>query len=77
MTWKCPPVTDDQLRAAGFTAASRQFPRSEASARWIAWFNGISLDQMPAAWCYASNAWMLEYCEQKATAKNGGATDGR
>ncbi len=59
-------MTDEQLRAAGFTGAARQFPRSEAGARWIAAFNGVSFEKIPAAWCYASNAWMHGYVEAMA-----------
>lgn len=64
--WSLPPVTDEQLRTAGFMPESRAFPRSEAGARWIATFNGIPFDKIPAAWCYASNAWMLDYVERQA-----------
>lgn len=61
-----PPVTDQQLRDAGFTSASRSFPRSERATRWIAEFNGIPFDRVPAAWWYASNEYMLKYVEEKA-----------
>lgn len=61
-----PDVSDEQLRAAGFTAASRQFPRSEISARWLANYTGISFCQLPAAWHYASNAYMQNYAEHAA-----------
>jgi hypothetical protein len=64
--WTPPPVTPEQLRAAGFTSVAANFPRSEMSARWIAMFNGISFKAIPAAWCYASNAWMWEYAENQA-----------
>lgn len=66
MTWTPPAVTDEQLRAAGFTAASRAFPRSEAGAVWIAAYNGVPFDKIPPAWCYASNAWMRDYVEREA-----------
>ena len=61
-----PPVTDEQLRAAGFTKEARNYPRSKDGARWIAAFNGIPFEDIPAAWCYASNAWMHEYVERMA-----------
>lgn len=61
-----PPVTPEQLRAAGFTAEAAKFPRSEAGARWIALFNGISFANIPAAWWYASNEYMWRYVEDQA-----------
>ncbi len=64
--WIAPPVTDQQLRDAGFTKESRAFPRSEAGARWIANWNGIPFEMIPAAWCYASNLWMHAYVERLA-----------
>jgi len=64
-----PPVTDAELRAAGFSPAARQFPRSEVGARWIAAFNGGPLEAIPAAWWYASNAYMHAYVERKARVK--------
>jgi len=65
-TWVPPPVTDQELRAAGFTSHAREFPRSEDGARWIANFNNIPFEKIPAAWCYASNQWMWDYVEAKA-----------
>jgi hypothetical protein len=64
--WTAPPATDAQFRAAGFTAAARAFPHSEAGARWIAAFNNVPFDRIPAAWCYASSAWMRDYVEALA-----------
>lgn len=64
--WTLPPVTPDQLRAAGFTAESANYPRSELSARWLANLNGIPFEKIPAAWCYASNRWMHDYAETLA-----------
>ena len=61
-----PPVTPEQLRAAGFTSAAMNFPRSEMGARWIAAFNGISFKDTPAAWWYASNSYMWHYVEEQA-----------
>ena len=61
-----PPVTTEQLRAAGFTDHAMNHPRSEMGARYIASFNGVSFARIPAAWCYASNAYMLAATEQSA-----------
>jgi hypothetical protein len=66
--WTPPPVTDTELRTAGFSPAARNFPRSEAGARWIAAFNGIPFEHMPAAWYYASNGYMHQYAEKLAAA---------
>ena len=66
IAWSLPEVTDAELRAAGYMPASRAFPHSEAGARWVAAFNGIPFEKIPAAWCYASNAHMLAVTEQRA-----------
>lgn len=65
--WAIPPATDEQFRVAGYTAAARQYPLSEDGARWIAAFNGIPFDKIPAAWCYAPNAGMRKYVEGKSS----------
>ena len=64
--WAPPPVTPEQLRAAGITSVAMNFPRSEMGARWIAAFNGISFAIIPAGWCYASNSYMWVYVEERA-----------
>jgi len=64
--WTCPPVTPEQLRAAGFTSDAMNYPRSEMGARWIAWFNNIDFKVIPAAWCYASNFYMWNIVEENA-----------
>lgn len=51
-----PPVTDEQLRAAGYTSAAREYPLSRDAAQSLADYCGVSLDQMPAAWWYSPNA---------------------
>jgi hypothetical protein len=67
MTDAPPPVTDQQLRDAGYTANARNYPRTERAVRWLARFNGVPFKRVPAAWWYAPNAYMLAYVEQKAT----------
>lgn len=64
--WTPPPATDADFRAAGFTAEARKYPMTEAGARWIAAFNGVPFEKIPAAWCYAPNPWMLAYVENLA-----------
>jgi hypothetical protein len=59
-------VTDEELRQAGFTAAARNYPRSEEGFRWICKFNGVPPEIAPRAWRYASNQYMWEYAERKA-----------
>lgn len=66
MTWTPAPATPEQFRAAGFTSAAANYPRSEMSARWVAHFNGVPFEKIPAAWCYASNSWMWQYAEEQA-----------
>lgn len=44
--WTPPPVTPEQLRAAGVTSVAMNFPCSEMGARWIAAFNGISFTRI-------------------------------
>lgn len=61
-------VTDAELRSAGFTAAARNFPMSDAALEWLCKFNGVSVAQAPAAWRYAPNAWCRDYCERMARA---------
>lgn len=58
-----PEVTDQQLRNAGYTALARNYPFSEAAARWVARFNGISFEEMPTAWWYAPNMFMRNMIE--------------
>ncbi len=70
LDWKPPTVTDEELRAAGFTANARKFPRSRSAAQWIADFNGIPFEKIPAAWCYASNEYMYQYVEDQARKSN-------
>ena len=60
-----PPVTDQQLRDAGYTSAARAYPMSEAAVRWLCGFNGVTLAQAPAAWWYAPNLACREMCERK------------
>lgn len=64
--WTVPPATDEQFRAAGYTARARQFPLTERGARWVATFNGIGFENIPAAWCYAPNQVMADYVEGQA-----------
>lgn len=61
-----PPVTDEQLRAAGYTAKARAYPMSADAVRWLAKFNGVELHQVPAAWWYAPNPAVRENLEDKA-----------
>ena len=61
-----PPVTDQQLRDAGFTSAARAYPMSEAATRWLCAFNGVTLELAPAAWWYAPNEACRTMCEAKA-----------
>lgn len=68
--WSPPPATDDQFRAAGYTAKARGFPLSEAGARWVAAWNGIEFEKIPASWCYAPNGFMQQWVEEKADGKS-------
>ena len=63
-----PQVTDDQLRAAGFTAAARAFPLSARAAAWLAQFNGIPVADIPAAWWYAPNVYMQRVLDENGAA---------
>lgn len=64
--WTAPPTSDEQFRAAGYTASARNYPLSAAAARWVAEFNGIPFDKIPPAWCYAPNPYMLTMIEEAA-----------
>jgi hypothetical protein len=64
--WKAPPATDGDFRTAGYTREARNYPLSEAGARWVAAFNGVPFDKLPSAWCYAPNPFMLAMIEEKA-----------
>ena len=66
MSWVAPPVTDKQLRDAGYDAPARQYPLSEAGARWVAAYNNIPFDKIPPGWCYAPNPGMLAKVERWA-----------
>lgn len=69
MSWTfAPKVTSEELRKAGFTEKSVEFPKSELSCRWIARFNGVEFTELPNSWCYASNAWMRDWMEEQAVA---------
>jgi hypothetical protein len=59
-----PPVTDEELRAAGFTAAARNFPMSEKAVRLLSKQTGVPFEKMPAAWHYAPNTYVLEQMER-------------
>jgi len=60
-------VTDEQLRQAGMSPAARNYPRSEAGLRWLCAFNRMPDGwPIPAAWHYASNAYMHEWVERMA-----------
>lgn len=59
-------LTDDEFRKAGFTGAARHHPRSENGFRWFCQWNGCDPEKAPPAWRFASNVFMLEYCERRA-----------
>lgn len=59
-------VTDDQLRAAGYTANARRYPLSNAAVRWVCRFNGITVTMAPHSWFYAPNEAMRRYVEDRA-----------
>jgi hypothetical protein len=51
------------FRAAGFTLAAMQFPRSERDLQRLKRFNGVADDApVPPAWHYHPNEW----CARKA-----------
>lgn len=58
--------TDEDFRAAGFTAAARDYPLSHAATDWLAAYNGVPLERLPAAWRYAPNADMRAWIEWMA-----------
>ncbi len=60
--------TAADFRAAGFDANAINYPLSEAACQWLADFNGIEIEKMPAAWRYAPNAYMRDYLEEQAKA---------
>jgi hypothetical protein len=57
-----------EFRASGYTAAARQFPLSDAAKEWLARFNGVAVERMPAAWHYAPNEYMRAEMESRAAA---------
>jgi len=59
-------IPDEEFRAAGKTAASRNFPLSDRACEWLAAFNGVPVEAMPRAWRFASNAYMQDYIERRA-----------
>ena len=63
--------TPDQFRAIGFTTAAA-FPLSSAGLAIIAEHNGVSIDRLPAAARYSSNAWMHRWIEALGHARIGG-----
>ena len=53
-----PPITDEQLRSAGFTKKAKKYPLTERAVRARAHVYGVSFEvytKNPAAW-YAPNA---------------------
>ena len=66
MSYLTPPTTEADLRKAGFTAEAFKYPLSELAARWLAEFNGVAFEAMPAAWHYAPNEYMQRYLDRRA-----------
>ena len=56
-------LLDEDFRAVGFTGAARNFPLNEAGKRAVASLNGTTVAKMPAAFCYAPNAYMRDWME--------------
>ena len=54
------------MRKAGFTAEAFKYPLSELAARWLAEFNGVAFEAIPAAWHYAPNEYMQRYLDRRA-----------
>lgn len=48
--------TDAEFRAAGFTAAARDYPRSEIALRLLCAFVGVDPAEAPPAWWFHPNA---------------------
>lgn len=61
-------LTDEEFRKAGFSGHARHHPRSERGFLWLCAWNGIKPDLAPPTWRFASNEWMLDYCERQAAA---------
>lgn len=61
--------TDQDFRAAGYTAAARDYPLSKRACRWIAAWNNVPFERLPPAWRYAPNAGIFVYIERRAAAE--------
>ena len=64
--FQTPEVMDHELRTAGFTSEARKYPLSERAVIWLAAFNGVPIEKMPAAWYYAPNSFMQNELEEYA-----------
>lgn len=51
-------LLDEDLRAAGFTAEARKWPRDEVAFRLLCAFSGVKPEQAPEAWRYFPNEWV-------------------
>lgn len=61
------PITEEELRLTGFTAAAAAFPLSEAAVRWLARYNGVPAGMaVPRGWHYAPNEYMRRWIEKLA-----------
>lgn len=63
--------TDQDFRNAGVTGAARNYPLTPAGQRWLAEWNGTTVEKMPDAWRYAPNPAMRDKIERSAKAKYG------
>lgn len=61
-----PAVTDEQFRAAGYSADARKYPLTPLAMQAKCAFNGVTMDQAPDAWWYAPNPIMQQYWEVAA-----------
>ena len=59
-------IMDEHFYKIGFTPAARNFPLSNKAAEWLAEFNGIPVENMPAGWFYAPNAHMQKELDEYA-----------
>jgi hypothetical protein len=57
--------TEDEFRAAGYTARAAEYPLSEEAFRRKCEFNKVKPENAPLAWRYAPNLYMQEFWEGK------------
>lgn len=69
-------VTDEDLRAVGFTSLARDYQRGELALEMFAAWNGVTVDQMPNGFRCFPNEWTRDAWSRVADAAHAHITKG-